>query len=73
MERAVVDLTDEVILNKFKHIYEQYFDRVDIRRDGQNARFIHGEYSHPRFKRDFVPVMFCGVRVECHRSPAVAK
>jgi len=59
------ELTDEFVNEKFAHIYEQYFDRFEIRRDGNGVRYIHAEYSHPRFKRTWVPVKFCGLRVHC--------
>lgn len=64
------ELSDEVVLSKFKHIYEQYFDQVEIRRDGENIRFIHARYSHPRFKRNWAPTLFCGLRVQCEPAPA---
>lgn len=61
------ELSDDFVLTKFKHIYEQYFtkDRVEIRKDGEGKRFIHAQYEHPRFKHSWVPGSFCGVRVEC--------
>lgn len=59
------ELSDEFITEKFAHLYEQYFDRFEVRRDGEGNRFIHAEYSHPRFKRTWVPQLFCGLRVHC--------
>ncbi len=59
------ELTDEFVREKFAHIYEQYFDRFEIRRDGEGNRYIHAEYSHPRFKRTWVPIRFSGLRVHC--------
>lgn len=59
------DLSDNFINEKFAHLYEQYFDKFEIRKDGEDNRFIHAEYSHPRFKRTWVPQVFCGIRVHC--------
>jgi hypothetical protein len=61
----VPELSDEFVREKFAHIYEQYFDRFEIRRDGEGNRYIHAEYSHPRFKRTWVPIRFSGLRVHC--------
>ncbi|MCC6573039.1 MAG: hypothetical protein IT462_04535 [Planctomycetes bacterium] len=69
----MTDLTDADVLKKFNHIYEQYFAKVEMRADGENIRFIHAEYNHPRFKRDWIPLLFCGVRVECQPTGVAAK
>ena len=66
------ELTDDFISEKFAHLYEHYFDRFEVRRDGEGKRFIHAEYSHPRYKRTFVPQVFCGLRVHCTPSDAKA-
>jgi hypothetical protein len=69
----VPELTDEFIREKFAHLYEQYFDRFEIRTDGEGKRYIHAEYSHPRFKRTWVPIVFCGIRVHCVPTEAEAR
>lgn len=61
----MADLSDDFVLKRFAHLYEQYFDRFSMRRDAEGNRFLHCEFSHPRFKRTFVPVLFCGVPVHC--------
>ncbi|MBK9975758.1 MAG: hypothetical protein IPP14_13385 [Planctomycetes bacterium] len=61
----MADLSDDFVLTRFAHLYDQYFDRFAIRRDAEGNRFLHCEFSHPRFKRTFVPVVFCGVAVRC--------
>ncbi|MBX3474642.1 MAG: hypothetical protein KF754_09690 [Planctomycetes bacterium] len=59
------ELADDFIHQRFAHLYEQFFDRFEIRKDGQGNRFIHAEHSHPRFKRTWVPTVFCGIPVHC--------
>ena len=61
----VPELTNEFINERFAHLFEQYFDRFEIRTDGEGSRYIHAEYSHPRFKRTWLPQLFCGLRVRC--------
>lgn len=61
-------LTDEFVLQRFAHLYEQYFETFDVRVDGEGERYIHAEYSHPRFKRSWLPIKFCGIRVHCAPS-----
>lgn len=61
----MAELSDEFINERFTHMFEQYFDRFEIRRDAEGKRFLHCEYSHPRFKRTFVPTLFCGLAVHC--------
>ena len=63
-------LTDEDILAKFGHIYEQYLDRFEIRLDGEGERLIYAEHSHPRYKRTWLPQKFCGLPVRCVPSAA---
>ena len=60
---ATID--NKSICEKFGHLYEQYFDKFDVRTDGDDKPFIHAEYSHPRFKRTWIPVLFCGIPVHC--------
>lgn len=67
------ELTDEFIKERFAHLYEQYFDRFDIRVDGEGKRYLHCEYSHPRFKRTWLPQLFCGLRVHCAPAEAEVK
>ena len=67
------ELTDEFVTEKFAHLYEQYFDKFEIRTDGEGKRFIHAEYSHPRFKRTWLPQVFCGLRVHCVPTEAEPK
>lgn len=67
------ELTEEFIREKFAHLYEQYFEKFEIRTDGEGKRYIHAEHNHPRFKRTFVPLMFCGIRVHCVPTEAAAK
>jgi hypothetical protein len=64
----VPQLTDEFVLQRFAHLYEQFFDSFEIRVNGEGERYIHAEHSHPRFKRSWVPVKFCGVPVHCAPS-----
>lgn len=68
-------LSDEFILARFKHLYEQYFDggRLEIRVDGEGARSIYAEYTHQRFKHSWLPRTFCGIRVQCEPSPQFAQ
>lgn len=68
-------LSDDFILGKFKHLYEQYFDgaRIEIRTDGDGERFIYAEYTHPRFKQNWLPGSFCGLRVQCEPASQFAK
>lgn len=61
----MAELSDEFIRQRFAHLYEQFFDRFEVRKDGEGKSFIHAEYSHPRFKRTWVPTLFCGVPVHC--------
>ncbi len=63
-----MELTNEFINERFTHLYEQYFDRFEIREDADGERYIHAEYSHPRFKRTWIPMKFCGLRVHCAPS-----
>ena len=58
-------LENDDISKKFGNVYEQYFDSFDIRLDGDEQPYIHAEYSHPRFKRTWIPVKFCGIPVHC--------
>lgn len=69
------ELTDQFIRERFAHLYEQFFDRFEIRRDGEGNRFVHAEYSHPRFKRTWLPTLFCGIAVHCvpSENPAAAR
>lgn len=60
-----MEVDDKTVLERFRHIFEQYFDHCEIRLDGEKIRYIHAEYSHPRFKKSWVPVQFCGLRVHC--------
>lgn len=61
----MAELSDAFIRERFAHLYEQFFDRFEIRKDGEGNRFIHAEHSHPRFKRTWVPTLFCGIAVHC--------
>ncbi|CAG0995736.1 hypothetical protein PLCT2_02739 [Planctomycetaceae bacterium] len=72
---AASKLSDGFVLEKFKHLYEQYFDgaRIEIRTDGESERFIYAEYTHPRFKMSWLPGNFCGLRVQCEPAAAFAK
>ena len=67
------ELTDDFVTEKFAHMFEQYFDRFELRTDGEGTRFIHAQYSHPRFKRTFVPQLFCGLRVHCVPTETAAE
>ncbi len=68
-------LSDAFIMERFKHIYEQYFDggRIDIRTDGEGERYLYAEYTQPRFKHSWVPALFCGLRVQCEPAPQFAR
>lgn len=68
-------LSDVFILERFKHLYEQYFGgaRIEIRTDGEGERFIFAEYTHPRFKHSWLPGTFCGLRVQCEPAPQFAQ
>lgn len=70
-----IRLTDSFILERFKHLYEQFFDggRIEIRTDGEGERYIFAEYTQPRFKRSWLPTLFCGLRVVCEPAPQFAK
>ncbi|MHC4840140.1 MAG: hypothetical protein ACYTDT_04155 [Planctomycetota bacterium] len=58
-------LDNDKITENFAKLYEQYFDSFDVRLDGDDQPYIHAEYSHPRFKRTWIPVLFCGIPVHC--------
>lgn len=60
------ELSDEFVVSRFKHLYEQYFvpGSIEIRRDGEGKRFLHALYAHPRFKHSWLPGTFCGLAVE---------
>ena len=63
---------NDFVIERFRHIYEQYFDLIEIRTDGEGKRIIFCEYSHPRFKRTWAPMKFCGLPVTCKPVRRVA-
>lgn len=67
------ELSDEFVLARFKHLFEQFFDSVEMRLDGEGRRYLHCEYSHPRYKRSWVPALFCGLTVHCAPSQKAAQ
>jgi hypothetical protein len=72
---AQTKLSDAFVLERFKHLYEQYFDGglIEIRTDGEGERFIYAEYTQPRFKPSWLPGAFCGLPVRCEPAPQFAR